>query len=171
MNAMQTAIVKDDLLRQAVEDYPIARMIAESDVNASKEEARRGKSGPWIIAAILFAALVVSYYQWNRHTTQTKIYAEVMKDYNPPINKGTRGITSNSDLVDQAIKEFDLRNFDTSNNLFKGTNPKSDSIYWYMGHIALINGNVYEAKHHMKKISSPTLQNDLLKYIEKIISK
>ena len=56
-----------------------------------------------------------------------------MKDYNPPINKGTRGITSNSDLVDQAIKEFDLRNFDTSNNLFKRTNPKSDSIYWYMG--------------------------------------
>ncbi len=74
-----------------------------------------------------------------------------MKDYNPPINKGTRGITSNSDLVDQAIKEFDLRNFDTSNNLFKRTNPKSNSIYWYMGHISLINGSVYEAKHQLKK--------------------
>ena len=74
-----------------------------------------------------------------------------MKDYNPPINKGTREITSNSDLVDQAIKEFDLRNFDTSNNLFKRTNPKSDSIYWYMGHISLINGSVYEAKHQLKK--------------------
>ena len=65
-----------------------------------------------------------------------------MKDYNPPINKGTRGITSNSNLVDQAIKEFDLRNFDTSNNLFKRTNPKSNSIYWYMGHISLINVSV-----------------------------
>ena len=74
-----------------------------------------------------------------------------MKDYNPPINKGIRGITSNSDLVDQAIKEFDLRNFDTSNNLFKRTNPKSDSIHWYMGHISLINGSVYEAKHQLKK--------------------
>ena len=65
-----------------------------------------------------------------------------MKNYNPPINKGTRGITSNSDLVDQAIKEFDLRNFDTSNNLFKRSNPKSNSIYWYMGHISLINVSV-----------------------------
>lgn len=65
-----------------------------------------------------------------------------MKDYNPPINKGIRRITSNSDLVDQAIKEFDLRNFDTSNNLFKRTNPKSNSIYWYMGHISLINVSV-----------------------------
>jgi hypothetical protein len=74
-----------------------------------------------------------------------------MKDYNPPINKGIRGITSNSDLVDQAIKEFDLRNFDTSNNLFKRTNPKSNSIYWYMDHISLINGSVYEAKHQLKK--------------------
>jgi len=65
-----------------------------------------------------------------------------MKNYNPPINKGTRGITSNSNLVDQAIKEFDLRNFDTSNNLFKRSNPKSNSIYWYMGHISLINVSV-----------------------------
>ena len=65
-----------------------------------------------------------------------------MKDYNPPINKGIRRITSNSDLVDQAIKEFDLRNFDTSNNPFKRTNPKSNSIYWYMGHISLINVSV-----------------------------
>jgi len=31
-----------------------------------KEEARRGKSGPWIITITLIAALAVSYYQWNR---------------------------------------------------------------------------------------------------------
>jgi len=73
-----------------------------------------------------------------------------MKDYNPPINKGTRGITSNSNLVDQAIKEFDLRNFNTSNNLFKRTNPKSNSIYWYMGHISLINGSVMKQNINWK---------------------
>lgn len=179
---MEAAMSNDEALKQAVEDYPIAKMISESLIedevrgiliesegSTSKVKVQRGKSGPWIISITLLAALAVSYYQWNRHTTQTKLYAEVMKDYNPPINKGTRGNTAKSSILDQAIKEFDLRNFDASYDLFKGMSPKSDSIYWYLGHISLINGKVYEAKNYSNKIGEKSLKEDLVQYIGQII--
>ena len=138
-------------------------------MNPTKEEAQRGKSTPWIIAITLLSAMFVSYYQWNRHTTQTRVYTEVMKDYNPPINKGTLETSTSSDVIDQAIKEFDLRNFDASYDLFKSVKPKSDNIYWYLGHIALIKGKVYEAKNHSKKISDQQLQSELLLYVDRVI--
>ena len=178
---MDKAIADDSSLRQAIADYPTARLISESMIEKEvrdiisqnetkdpKKDAQRGKYGPWIITITLISALAVSYYQWNRHTSQTKIYAEVMKTYSPPINKGTRGSGPTSDAMNQAIREFDLRNIDASYDLFKGIKPKSDSVYWYLSHIALINGDVYEAKHYSKRISHEALSADVLQYVDRI---
>lgn len=135
----------------------------------SKEEAQRGNSTPWIIAITLISAMVLSYYQWNRYTRQTTLYTEVMKSYKAPINKGTTGTTASFNVIDKAIKEFDLSNFSASYDLFKRVKPKSDSIYWYLGHLSLINGNVYEAKNHSNKITNQKLQSNLLQYVDRIL--
>lgn len=176
---MEKAITNDHALKQAIENYPIARLISENIIEQevrgilteqqSDEPARRGKYGPWVITITLIAALAVSYYHWNRYSSQAKIYAAVMKSYSPPINKSTRGIESSNDKVQSAIKAFDLRDFKTSYDILKAIKPKSDSIYWYLGHIALISGNVYEAKLHSKKISDEEMRADILQYVDRII--
>lgn len=178
---MEIAMSKDSDLKQAVLDFPIAKMISESLIEEEvrkiiaedqfEEPARRGKYGPWVITITLIAALATSYYQWNRHSRQTKMYASVMENYSPPINKGTRGIESSDNPFNEAIKAFDLRDFETSSTIFKNIKPKSDSIYWYLGHIALINGDIYEAKHYSKKISDPRLQNDISQYVDQVLGR
>ena len=103
MQAMETALAKDEALRQAVEDFPIAQLIAQSIIEdevrrvmaennidtIGNEEARRGKSGPWIIIITLLAALAVSYYQWNRHSNQERIWAEAYSEPNWPIQRNS----------------------------------------------------------------------------------
>ncbi len=178
---MDIAISQNSELKQAVADYPIAKMITESLIENEvrsvlaqenlKPPVRRGKYGPWIITITLISALAVSYYQWNRHTRQTKLYATVMENYSPPINKGSRGDNSTGLKLDEAIKAFDIRDFQTSKELFKSIKPKTDSIYWYLGHIALINGDIYEAKHHSKKISDANLRADISQYVDQVLGR
>ena len=151
--------------------YPQIHMTEQSTKKDQKlkEEARRGKSGPWIITITLIAALAVSYYQWNRHTRQTKAYAAVMANYTPPNNGLELKDLANTDLA-AAVKEFEAENYEDSYNMLKKIKPKTDDVYWYLGHIALLKGNVYEVKNHSKKIQDPALQKELLKYVNPIIS-
>jgi|GEM_PF-372215 len=131
----------------------------------------KSKSGPWIITITLIAALAVSYYQWNRHTRQSSLYAEVMATYKPPVYQNNQSDSIASNDHQKAIEAFNYSKYDASYTLFKGIKPKTDNVYWYLGHIALINGDVYEAKNHSKKIKDATLKGELLQYVDRIISK
>ena len=136
--------------------------------NRNKKD--KSQTGPWIITITLLAALSVSYYQWNRHTTQTQFYSEIMKNYTPPVNANVEKGSINNEF-NKAIAEFDQKNYEASSVLFKKIKPKSDTIHWYLGHIALINGNVYESRNHSRKIEDSALQGELLRYVDQIISK
>ena len=137
----------------------------------NKEKKDKSKPVPWVVTITLLAALAASYYQWNRHTTQKKSYGVVMGSYTPPVNKGARSNTIGKGGLSNAIKEFDLKNYDLSYTLLQSIKTKTDSVYWYLGHIALIKGKVYEAKNHSKKIKDESLKGSISKYVDLIISK
>lgn len=177
---METAMSKDKALKQAIEDYPIAKMISESlieeevrgvlgegSVTKPKEKAQRGKSGPWIIVTILIAALTVSYYQWNRHSKQEIIHNRIMASYTPPPANGTRGVMDigNKFNTMSGIQAFDLRRFQESKDIFEKISPKTDTIYYYLAHIAIVENKIGKAKSYEKKITSTKFKKELMIYL------
>lgn len=132
------------------------------------KETKRDKATPWIITMTLIAALAVSYYQWNRYTTQMERYGVTMANYEKPTSHDPTETTNGQ--LNEAISEFDRENYEGSYALLKKIKPKTDIVYWYLGHIALINGKVYEAKNHSKKIKNPSLKGGITKYVDQIIT-
>lgn len=173
---MKTAISKDNSLKQAVADYPIAKTLSESLIEHEVREIlsetkttdnEKGRSGAWIIAITLLAALAVSYYQWNRHNHQEIIHNRIMASYTPPVSEGTRSSTSvaSESNLKSAVQAFDLRQFDQSKEILEKLSPKNDSIYYYLAHIALIENKIGKAKSYERKISTLELKKDLTKYL------
>lgn len=179
---MTAAMSNDKVLKQAVEDYPIARMISESLIEDEvrgvlaetqkiepKGKAKRGKSGPWIIIITLLAALAVSYYQWERHSKQEVIHKRIMaSSYEPPAPyKGTRGTSEIGNDVNMinGIKAFDLRRFKESKAILEELTPKTDNIYYYLAHIALIENKIGLAKDYEKNITTPKFKKELMIYL------
>lgn len=130
---MKEAINKSPELRQAIAEYPVARMIAES-VKEDETKDQKGKSGnslaPWIIAATFIAAMIVSVYQWNRYHTEQAVFAETISElYRPLKNMGVKGNAKAENIFEQAINLHQLGEYEKSNLILEDiAGPNADFI-------------------------------------------
>lgn len=188
---MTNAISYDEKLRQAVEDYPIAKLISESiledevrgvlgeltEDETDQEIKTNGKSintrwSPWIIGVFFIAALCIGIYQWQRYRIIENKWAQIItNEYVFPQTNITRStdLTSAS-TTEKAIQYFELRELDISEEILRKIEPKNDTVHWYLANIYFLQKDFNESKLHLQKMNDSESKMRLQKQIIKIIN-
>lgn len=89
-----------------------------------------------IILAVLGAIAFFAYKKLMKTSGESVLYAEIMENhYELPANRGTRSLSPNSTKLDSAVYYFDLRDFDTSQQLFEDLDATFKERIFYLSHI------------------------------------
>jgi len=129
---------------------------------------KRPSLGPWVITITLVAALITSYYHWNRYQEQSTIYNQITtQQYKAPAVP-----TNIRELILANLKEGETQDIFQDINLLekrlKKIRPQTDSIYWYLAHLGFQQRNMATTKSMVRKIKETQLQQPLKSFIDKI---
>jgi len=186
---MDVAMSSDPALKQAVEDYPIAKMISESliedevrgvlgenDVVVKSINTARKKDGskwgPWIIAATFIGAMIVSVYQWNRYSEiETRWTQFVENEYTFPKSNIKRSLDIEAlQPLDRATYLFELRRFEESKAILLSIESQNDTIDWYLANIYFLEKEFHKSLYHLDKNDQSENSKNLKKEIYRIIN-
>ena len=142
----------DKRLRAAVANY--------------KSGKRNPKVTPWIIITVFISALTVSYYHWTRYEKQSDVIESIMvNEYKKPEN---RTLSSNSSPLNEAIDYYENGELDKCETLLKSIQVKSDSVYYYLAHIAFEKMQISTTNSYLKRIKADELRMPLVRLLNKI---
>lgn len=177
--AFEGAMLRDDMLRQAVEDYDLVDLIgealveqeirglvdAEVESGAVEEELplRRIPNRLWpkLAAAVIVILLLWEFnmYMSGKVDDQEveKRYAAVIQYYEPPTDTHRGATTVDSDLHTRALRNFELKRFSTAKEQLDSLKTlgilSPEELNFYMAHIAFRERDFAASSQFLASIS------------------
>lgn len=160
---MEREISGNNALAEAVENYPLAKEISRSIIEDETrqildaipndyyaEQKSKFDWSPWIIAAMFIGAMLVSYYQWQRHDRESKIYASAIEQYTPIKYAGLKGDSTKQTGYEAAIDHYELGEYEKSNDALANIN-NAEADYLRANNYFLL-GQYRQALKELKKV-------------------
>ena len=188
--AFEAAMVADEKLKQAVEDFDLVSLIGdglleeeiasivESSLSINTTEKANDFSDkpkskvPLIIFIALTALLLLAL---NRHMFQktegeksskpTVQHKQLMAELVFPDNRGTRSLSTAGSALDSAIHYFDLRQFDNSEDFFVeilSQDSSNQTAIYYMSYISFVKEDYVSCRNYCRLLEENAQVCDLV---------